>query len=58
MQQQSRHVALAARLERIKQRTDDLARAQGAESLTSRALADHIKRDVDAVGRDLKRPRP
>jgi hypothetical protein len=58
MLQPSRHIALFARLERIKRFADDLARAHGAESLTSRALADQIKREVDAVGRDLKRPRP
>ncbi len=57
MPEPSRRVALAARLKRIKQVADDLGSdPQGAESLTSRALADVIKRDVDAVRRALKRP--
>ena len=52
---QSRHVALTARLERITQLADDLARAHGAETTVSRALADRMKQEADAVRRALQR---
>jgi len=51
-------VALAARLERIKKLTDDLARVYGGETSTARDLADYIKREIDSVHRALKRPKP
>jgi O6-methylguanine-DNA--protein-cysteine methyltransferase len=50
--------ALAARMERIKNLVDDLARASSGETSTTDALADRIKREVEAVGRALKRPKP
>ena len=49
--------ALAARLERIKRLTDELARAQ-ADSADARRLADRIKREVDATREALKIPKP
>jgi hypothetical protein len=49
--------ALAARLERIKKLTDELARAQ-ADSADARQLADRIKREVDATREALKIPKP
>jgi hypothetical protein len=49
MPPQSRHVALTARLERIKQLADDLARAHGGETAVSRGLADRMKREADTV---------
>ena len=55
MPPQSRHVALTARLERIKHLADDLARAHGAETAVSRALADRMKQEADAVRRALQR---
>jgi hypothetical protein len=54
MPQPSRRVALTARLERIKQLADDLARVHGAHSMAGWAMADRIKRDVNAVRRALK----
>ena len=54
---QSSNVALAARLERIKLLTDDLARAHGGETPVARDLADHIKKEIDALYRALKRVR-
>ena len=42
------HGALAARLERIKKLTDELARAQ-ADSVEARELAARIKSEVDAA---------
>jgi phage shock protein A len=39
---------LAARLDRIKKLTDELARTQ-ADSVDARQLADRIKREVDAT---------
>jgi ABC-type Fe3+-hydroxamate transport system substrate-binding protein len=48
-------VALAARLERIKKLTDELARVQG-ESEAARELAKRIKREVDAARAALKNP--
>jgi hypothetical protein len=50
---QSPDVALTARLETIKALADDLARVNG-ETLTSRALADAIMREVDEVSRALR----
>jgi antitoxin component HigA of HigAB toxin-antitoxin module len=55
MPPQPRHVALTARLERIKQLADDLARAHGSETAVSRGLADRMKREADVVRRALKR---
>jgi hypothetical protein len=46
---------LAARLDRIKRLTDELARVQG-ESDTARELAERIKREVDAARAALKTP--
>jgi len=46
-------VALAARLERIKRLTDELARTQ-ADTADARLLADRIKREVDAAKEALK----
>jgi hypothetical protein len=45
-------------LERIKQLANDLAWAHGGERPATRALTNHIKRDIDAVLDALKRPRP
>jgi hypothetical protein len=50
-------VALAARLERIKTLTDELARTQ-ADSAGAQQLAERIKREVDATREALKLPRP
>jgi hypothetical protein len=44
---------LAARLDRIKKLTDELARVQ-AESAAARELVERIKREVDAAGAALK----
>jgi hypothetical protein len=44
---------LAARLERIKQLTDELARTQ-ADSVDAQQLADRIRREVDAAREALK----
>jgi hypothetical protein len=49
-------VALAARLERIKKLTDELARTQ-ADSIDARQLAERIKREVDAARDALKIPK-
>ena len=46
---------LAARLDRIKKLTDDLARVQG-ESEAARELVDRIKREVAAARAALKVP--
>jgi hypothetical protein len=58
MPQRSRHATLTARVEHIKQLVDDLARMQGGDSLTSRAMADRIKRDVESLRRALTRQQP
>jgi len=50
-------VALAARLERIKTLTDELARTQ-ADSAGAQQLAERIKREVDATREALKLPGP
>jgi len=52
---ESNDVALAARLERIKKLTDELARVQG-ESEAARELAERIKREVDAARAALRTP--
>jgi hypothetical protein len=46
---------LTARLALITGLVDDLARANGSETLATRALADAIKREVDGVSRALRR---
>jgi signal transduction histidine kinase len=46
---------LTARLDRINALANDLARANGGESVTQ-AFADAIKREVDGVSRALRRP--
>jgi hypothetical protein len=51
-------VALAARMERIRNLVDDLARASSGETATNDALADRIKREIEALGRALKRRKP
>ena len=48
-------VALTARLERIKRLTDELARTQ-ADTAEALALAERIKREVDAAREGLKFP--
>ena len=45
---------LTARLALITGLADDLARANGGETPATRALADAIKREVDAVSRALR----
>jgi hypothetical protein len=44
-------------VERIQQLAYDLARAQGSGSITARALADAIVREVNALVRALRRPK-
>jgi hypothetical protein len=48
-------LGLAARLDRIKRLTDDLARVQG-ESGDARQLAERITRELDAARKSLKIP--
>jgi hypothetical protein len=57
MSVESDDVALAARLERIKKLTDELARTQ-ADSVAARYLAERIKREVDAASDALRLPKP
>jgi hypothetical protein len=52
---QSFVAALTGQLETVKALADDLARANGNETLGSRALADAIIREVDDVSRALRR---
>jgi hypothetical protein len=47
---------LTARLALITGLADDLACANGSETPATRALADAIKREVEAVRRALNRP--
>ena len=44
-----------ARLKRVKNLVDDLARAQGGDAALSRAIADVIKDEIDVVLRALQR---
>ena len=55
MAHQEIDAGLAARLDRIKQLTDELARVQG-ESQAAREMAERIKREVDAARAALKAP--
>jgi hypothetical protein len=48
---------LTPRLERIKQLANDLARAHGSETSSTRALADAIIREANALAPDLRRPK-
>jgi hypothetical protein len=48
----------AARLKRLKNLVDDLARAQNGDPDLSRAMADVIKGEIDIVLRALKRAKP
>jgi hypothetical protein len=48
---------LAARLDRIKKLTDELARAQ-ADSVEARELAERIRREVEATRDALRLPKP
>jgi hypothetical protein len=50
--------AQTARLKRLKNLVDDLARAQCGDMALSRAMADIIKDEIDVVLRALKRPKP
>jgi hypothetical protein len=45
-------------LKRLKNLVDDLARAQNGDPDLSRAMADVIKGEIDAVLRALKRAKP
>ena len=47
--------AQTARLKRLKNLVDDLARAQRGDLALSRAMADVIKSEIDIVLRALKR---
>jgi hypothetical protein len=47
-----------ARLKRLKNLVDDLARAQSGDPDLSRAMADVIKGEIDVVLRALKRAKP
>jgi hypothetical protein len=49
----AKYAALTGRLKRIDQLADGLARVQGGETPASRALADEIKRNANAVRRAL-----
>jgi hypothetical protein len=48
--------ALTAHLERIKELANDLARVNGGDTPVTNALADAIKREVEALQRALTRP--
>ena len=50
---ESADAQLSARLERIKQLTEELARTQ-ADSVDAQQLADRIRREVDAARNALK----
>lgn len=50
--------AQTARLKRLKNLVDDLARAQDGDPDLSRAMADVIKGEIDVVLRALQRPKP
>jgi hypothetical protein len=50
--------ALFARLNRINDLAHDLARANGNDTSATKALADAITREVEAVRRALKRLKP
>jgi hypothetical protein len=54
----SRYAPLTARLERLKNLVDDLARAHEGGTPLSRAMADIIKGEIDVVLRALKRAKP
>ncbi len=47
-----------ARLKRLKNLVDDLARAQNGDEDLSRAMADVIKGEIDVVLRALQRAKP
>ncbi len=47
-----------ARLKRLKNLVDDLARAQNGDADLSRAMADVIKGEIDVVLRALQRAKP
>jgi hypothetical protein len=47
-----------ARLKRLKNLVDDLARAQSGDMALSRAMAEVIKGEIDIVLRALKRAKP
>jgi hypothetical protein len=53
--QRTGDTAQTARLKRLKNLVDDLARAQRADIALSRAMADVIKGEIDVVLRALKR---
>ena len=48
---------LTARFELIKQLADDLARASGGETPATRALANAIIREIDALCLELRPPK-
>jgi hypothetical protein len=50
-------VVLTARFELIKQLADDLARASGGETPATRALANAIMREIDALCLELRPPK-
>jgi hypothetical protein len=50
--------AQTARLKRVKNLVDDLARAHNRDATLSRAMADIIKDEIDVVLRALKRAKP
>jgi hypothetical protein len=52
---QSPDVVLTARLDRIKELVHDLARANGSDTPGTRALADAITQEVEALRRALTR---
>jgi hypothetical protein len=55
---QSPDVVLTARLDRIQELVQDLARANGSDTPGTRAIADAITREVEAVRHALTRRKP